>query len=139
MSKFQVQIETTHPILFLSDASPNVKFPDNTGQSFATATANCLCFYVLSYVDGASLVTVSDEKCDAGGKEVFTGVIEASTGVLTMSDSASFHYLNIPVPPGPVSVDIWADDDRNPDCLDQARSDPKLLSIRHTVVYGFTT
>ena len=115
MSKFQMQIETEYPILFLADASPKVTYPDNTGRSFATATADCLCFYVLSHVDGASLVTVTDEECEAGGKEMFSGFIEASTGVLTVTDSTPFHYLNIPVPAGSVSVSIWADDERNPD------------------------
>jgi hypothetical protein len=115
MSKFQMQIETEHPILFVSDASPNVTYPDNTRESFATATADCVCFYVLSHVDGASLVTVTDEECEAGGKAMFSGTIEASTGVLTVTDSTSFHYLNIPVPTGSVSVSIWADGDQNPD------------------------
>lgn len=115
MSKFQMQIETEFPILFLSDASPNVIFPDNTGQSFATATSNCLCFFVLSHVDGASLVTVTDEECQAGGKRMFSGTLEASTGVLTVSDSTPFYYLNIPVPTGRISVGIWADDDTNPE------------------------
>lgn len=115
MSKFQMQIETEYPILFLCDASPKVTCPDNTGQSFAKATADCLCFYVLSHVDGASLVTVTDEECEAGGKEMFSGFIEASTGVLTVTDSTPFHYLNIPVPTGSVSVSVWADDERNPD------------------------
>jgi hypothetical protein len=74
-----MQIATEHPLLFLSDASPKMTFPDNTGQSFATATTDCLCFSVLSYVDGASLVTVTDEECESGGKEMFSGAIEAST------------------------------------------------------------
>jgi len=115
MPKFQMQIETEYPILFLSDAVQKWSVPDNVGQSFATASADCISFYVLSYVDGASLVTVTDRECETGGMKLFTGVIEASTGELTMSDSATFRYLNIPVPIGPVTVDIWADDDRNPD------------------------
>jgi hypothetical protein len=115
MTRFQMQIATEHPVLFLYDASSNVMFPDNTGQSFAAATTNCLCFYVLSYVDGASVVTVTDEECEVGGKEMFSGAIEASTGVLTVSDSNSFRYLNVPVPSGRVSVNVWADDEKNPD------------------------
>lgn len=35
--------------------------------------------------------------------------------MLAVTDSVSFQYLNIPVPTGRVSVDIWADDHRNPD------------------------
>lgn len=74
MSKFQMKIETEHPILFLSDASQDVTFPDNT-RSFATTTADCLCFHVLSHVDGASLVTVTDEAGEVGGKEMFRGAL----------------------------------------------------------------
>jgi hypothetical protein len=70
---------------------------------------------VLAYVDGASLVTITDAATEIGGKEVFHGTIESATGVLTVTDSAAFRYLNIPVPVGCISVDIWADDDRTPD------------------------
>jgi len=115
MARFQVQIETRHPILFLSDASPNATLPASTSGAFATATADCLCFHVLSHVDGASVVTVSDEDCDDGGTKMFSGALDASTGVLTVSDSTLFRYLNIPVPSGRVPVEIWADDDQNPD------------------------
>ena len=115
MPKFQVQIETEYPILFLSNASPDARFPDVTGDTFASASDDCIGFYVLSYVDGASLVTVTDEECDAGGKEVFAGVINALTGILTVSDSSNFRYLNIPVPAGAVSVRIWADHESTPE------------------------
>jgi hypothetical protein len=70
---------------------------------------------VLSYVDGASLVTVTDRDCEAGGTKMFSGSISAPTGVVTLSDSSSFRYLNIPVPKGLVVIDVWADDDKNPD------------------------
>jgi hypothetical protein len=109
-----MQVETQHPILFLSDASPKVKFPDDAGRSFVAATTGCLCFYVLSFVDGASVVTVTDEDCESVGKRMFSGRIESASGALTVTDSAAFRYLNIPVPIGSVSVDVWADDDKHP-------------------------
>ena len=109
-----MQIETEYPILFLSDASSNLTVPPYAGQAFATATSDCLCFSVLSYVVGASVVTVIDQEC-ASGKVMFSGTIESSTGVLTVTDSASFRHLNIPVPPGRVTVDVWADHDSHPD------------------------
>lgn len=115
MPGFQMQIETRHPILFLSDASPDVTIPDVTEQSFAVASADCLCFCVLSFVDGASLVTVTDRECDIGGTKLFSCVLETSTGILTVGDSEAFEYLRIPVPIGPVPVNVWADEESNPD------------------------
>lgn len=115
MPRFQMQIETAHPVLFLSDSAPEVSIPDDVGQAFATATSDCLCFWVLSFVDGATLVTITDENCEAGGTKLFSGSINVPSGVATLSDSRSFRYVNIPVPPGPVSTEVWADDDKTPD------------------------
>ena len=114
MASFQIQIATEYPILFLSDASSNAKLPDALPDSLVTATADCLCFRVLSPVDGASIVTISDEDSDTGGQEVFNGMIVASTGVLTLMDRTQFRYMNIPVPIGRVPVSIWADGDGKP-------------------------
>ncbi|WP_442578396.1 hypothetical protein ACSBOB_23070 [Mesorhizobium sp. ASY16-5R] len=108
-----MQIETRHPILFLSDASPNVTVPEVTGESFVVASEDCLCFCVLSFVDGASLVTVTDREDDLGGTKMFSGSLYASTGILAVSDSEAFEYIRIPVPVGQVSVDVWADDHGN--------------------------
>ncbi|MER8477799.1 hypothetical protein [Mesorhizobium sp. M1163] len=110
-----MQIETAHPILFLSDSSPLVSIPDNAGEIFATATSDCLCFCGLSFVDGATLVTITDQNCEGGGAKFFCGTIDVPSGVATLSDSSSFRYVNIPVPPGPVSIEVWADNDQNPD------------------------
>jgi hypothetical protein len=115
VARFQMQIATTHPILFLSDDVPKPTVPDVDGRTFASASDNCLYFGVLSDVDGASLVTISDQDCTMGGTKLFSGSIQASTGVLTLTDSGAFRYLNIPVPTGPVFVEVWADDDRNPE------------------------
>jgi hypothetical protein len=114
MAKFQMQVETAHPLLFLADSAPIVSIPDDTGAAFVTTTSNCLAFWVLAYVDGTSLVTISDEACDAGGSCQFSGAIYAPSGIVTLMDSSTFRYLNVPVPEGSVSVSVWADDDQNP-------------------------
>ena len=100
MSAFQMQIATEYPVLFLSDDSPHVTVPNVTGETFACSSIDCLSFYVLAYVDGASLVTVTDQNCDRGGAKVFTGTIATQSGVITVSDSYGFAYLRIPVPFG---------------------------------------
>lgn len=115
MPRFQMQIETAHPILFLSGSAPNVSIPDNARRAFVSATSDCLYFGVLSFVDGATVVTVTDQNCESGGTKLFSGSINIPSGVATLSDSSSFRYVNIPVPSGPVSIEIWADDDKNPD------------------------
>lgn len=110
-----MQVETAHPVLFLADSAPVVSIPPDTGGAFVTATKNCLAFWVLAFVDGASLVTLSDEGCGAGGACLFSGAIDAPSGVVTLMDSSTFRYLNVPVPEGRVGVNVWADDDQNPE------------------------
>ena len=114
MPCFQMQFETEHPVLFLSD-SDSTSTPEDTSRAFVTSTDDCLSFFVLSSVDGASLVTVTDKACEANVPKLFTGGIAAASGTLSVTDSQGFRYLNVPVPAGQVSVEIWADDERNTD------------------------
>jgi hypothetical protein len=115
VAKFQMQIDTAHGVLFLADSAPVVSIPPDIGTAFATATTDCVAFCVLHYVDGASLVTVTEEACESDDALLFDGAIEASTGVVTLMDSSAFRYLNIPVPEGQITVRIWAEDNRNPE------------------------
>jgi len=110
-----MQIDTEHPLLFLSDAVPNFDVPPDTSAAFALATRNCLTFWVLSYVDGATRVTIADQPCPNGGRKLFSGSIMSLTGTLTISDSSNFRYLNLPVPEGEVGIRLWAEDDRHPE------------------------
>ena len=64
MPTFQMQIETAHAVLFLCDPE-SVSTPEDTAASFVTATDDCLAFWVMHYVDGASRITVSDAPCEA--------------------------------------------------------------------------
>jgi hypothetical protein len=115
MSMLQMQVDTAHPILFLTDPSAiGAQLPD-TGATFVTTTEDCLAFYVLAYVDGASLVTISDQACEFGGAPLFNGFINSPSGIVTLSDSSNFRYLNMPVPEGRVTVRIWAEHHRHPE------------------------
>ena len=115
MSLLQMKVDTAHPILFLTDPSAiGAPLPD-TGTTFVTSTDDCLAFWVLSYVDGASLVTVSDEASESDRAPVFDGVINSPSGILTLSDSSNFRYLNVPVAEGRVTVRVWAEHQRHPE------------------------
>jgi hypothetical protein len=109
-----MQIETEHAVLFLSDSAPDISIPPDTGRAFVTTTNDCICFWVLSYVDGVSLVTLTDRDCEAGGLKLFSGSIDIPSGVVTLSDSSSFRYINVPVPAGRLPIDLWADHDKYP-------------------------
>lgn len=39
----------------------------------------------------------------------------APSGVVTLTDSNAFRYVNVSVPEGRLTVDLWAEDDRNPE------------------------
>lgn len=82
---------------------------------FAQATSTCLCFWVLSYVDGATLVTITDKRCEREGRNYFSGILDSRNGVLSLTDSHRFRYLNVPVHPGQITFELWADVDKNPE------------------------
>lgn len=114
MAKFEVQIATAHPVFFLGDSATR-SVPPDTGAAFVTTTDDCLCFWVMSDVDGTTLVTITEEACRVGSNKLFSGSLNAPSGIITLMDSSAFQYVNIPVPLGPVRVDIWADNDLNPE------------------------
>lgn len=116
MARFEMQAETPHGILFLADSGLDVTIPEGDPRSLPFASADCLCFQVLAYVDGASRVTVSDEERNnpTDGEVLYCGALQAKSGVLSLLDSSSFKYLNIPVPVGQVTVEVSADDRRYP-------------------------
>ncbi|MGO4126068.1 hypothetical protein AB4Z01_16820 [Inquilinus sp. YAF38] len=115
MTTFQMQATTEYPVLFLSDPKSPEAVPDDTGRSFVTATDSCICFWVHSYVDGASTVILTDAECDRTGIRLFSGSIDTPSGVVSLSNSGGFRYINVPVSLGRTSVDIWSDDDRHPE------------------------
>ncbi len=115
MARFEMQMDTAHGVLFLADSGSVVSIPPDTGAAFVTTTEDCLAFWVMHYVDGASIVTIADEACQTGNEKLFSGSISAQSGVVTLMDSSTFRYLNVPVPEGPVPIEIWADNDKSPE------------------------
>lgn len=114
MKRFEMQIDTAHAVLFLGDSSPNVAIPMNPDEAPVVQTADCIAFNVLHYVDGVSIVTISDQICTAGVK-LFSGSILATTGILSLTDSGAFSYINVPVPSGSVDIDVWMSKAQHPE------------------------
>lgn len=114
MAKFQFQFETEHAVLFLCD--PNVSDGPalEPRKELAVISKVGVSFRVLSYVDGATLVTISDRHCELGGTRIADGVIKTPSGVLALTDSYNFRYINVPVPEGAQAVEVWADEISNP-------------------------
>jgi len=108
-------MEVEHGILFLSDSGPDFEIPENTGAAFATLTKDCVCFWVLSSTDGEATIVLGDTDCEMEERRLFSGKIAAPSGTLTLSSSDGFNHLSMAVKPGMVSIDIWAENDRNPD------------------------
>jgi hypothetical protein len=70
----------------------------------------------MHYIDGASEVTITDRDCERDdGSKLWSGGLSVTTGVVMLSDSSGFHYLNVPASAGHVEIDIWADDETNPE------------------------
>ncbi|WP_146151006.1 hypothetical protein [Allosphingosinicella deserti] len=115
MSKFELQMPVEHAVLFLSDPSVDETVPEDTSASAVTATGDCICFWVQSDVDGPSDVTVSDQPCDRGGIECFTGELLTPQRIVTLSTSRGFAYLNVPVRDESTEVRIWMSDAAQPE------------------------
>lgn len=115
MAKFQLQIETEHALLFLLDpTAPLDDTPPDLRDQLADISRSGVSFRVLHYVDGATLVTISDKDCDLGGTQFANGMIDAPGGILALTDSHNFTYINVPVPAEPQNLAVWADADTNP-------------------------
>jgi hypothetical protein len=115
MAKFQLQIETEHALLFLYDPTAALgDTPPDLRYKLAEISKNGVSFCVLHYEDGASVVTISDKDCDLGGSQFAHGTIETPGGVLALTDSYNFTYINVPVPEGAQNVGVWADAGTNP-------------------------
>jgi hypothetical protein len=109
MAKFQLQFETEHAILFLGDPNAANRKPPKLRNELAAISRDGVSLCVLSYVDGASLVTISDRHCELGGTRYADGVLDTPSGVLALTDSYNFSYINVPVPQGSQTVEVWAD------------------------------
>ena len=114
MASVQMKVETEHPALFLSDPRSDAAVPNDTSEAFVTTTDTCICFWVLSYVDGASTVTLSDEECGVSGLDLFSGSVECPSWVQSLSDSSAFAYINVPVSAGRISVNVRTDNEVSP-------------------------
>jgi hypothetical protein len=114
MAKFQFQLETEHPVLFLCDSTASAGRAPELRNELAVISNDGVSFCVLSYVDGASLVTISDKHCELGGTRFADGVLNAPSGVLALTDAYNFRYINVPVPEGTQTVEVWADAMFNP-------------------------
>jgi hypothetical protein len=110
-----MQIETGHPILILADSTSTSLLPTEIGTNFAAAAESSIVFAVLSFVDGATRVTITDEACISDGQKLFSGSINVPSGSVTLMDSNLFRYLNIPVQEDNLAIGIWADAPENPD------------------------
>jgi hypothetical protein len=114
MAKFQFQFETEHAILFLCDPTVSDGKPLELRNEMATISRGGVSFQVLSHLDGTSLVTISDRHCEFGGTRYAYGVLNSPSGVLALTDSYNFRYINVPVPQGTQTVEVWADAISNP-------------------------
>ena len=117
MPMFQMRATTEYPVLFLSDPGIREVVPSDTSAAFVTATDSCICFWVLSYVDGVSTVIVTDADCDRAGRKQFSGSVATPSGVVSVSDSGSFRYINVPATIGRTQVELWSDHDRHPEWI----------------------
>ncbi len=100
-------------MLFLSDPTVEETIPSDTGAAVVTATEDCVCFWVQSYVDGEAQVTISDQPCE-NGVPYFNGTIQSPGKVLSFSDSNRFAYLNVPVQGVETQIEMWASDAADP-------------------------
>jgi len=107
-------VEPPHSLVLLvghEDFEP----PSSFGTSTCVATIDCVAVGVLSVDDGPTTVSFS---LDEPAELTRLGEFELeSEGLLSLRDIYNREYSAVGVEPGPLTVIVWGNDDREPSNL----------------------
>ena len=106
--------------LLLLLGKESAKIPESIGQLIG-ATSSCIAVGTLSAVDGKTSVTLSDDVLPVQKVEnlrnVFSGILETPRSVVEVYTVLGEAILTLPVPNHRSHVEIWANNETEPDQL----------------------
>jgi hypothetical protein len=110
-----VSVSPPNSLVLIGDASGDL--PDTMGDDLVSATANVVAVGTLAETDGKTQIRV----IETGSSEhrppklVFEGVLQVPSGRLTVQSVLGEVYAERPIARGRTRVEIWVNDDREPD------------------------
>lgn len=118
-SVLETDVESDHPIIFLfDDAHPNVRIPDYVANELVAYNDHCVSIGTRYAGDGPTRVRLSRCIADPAEHMVFSGVLLAPSGQLSLSTSSAEQLLVADVGAGEISVRVYVDDLSEPARVD---------------------
>jgi hypothetical protein len=118
-SVLETYVESDHPIIFLfDDAHPNVRIPDYVPNGLVAYNDHCVSIGTRYAGDGPTRVRLSRSIADPAEHMVFSGVLRAPSGQLSLSTSNADQLLVADVGADQVSVRVYVDDLSEPARVD---------------------
>lgn len=105
--KIRVQVALEHGIMFLYDPYADTEIPKDTGAAPITATENCVCFQVASYVDGNADVILSDLPLTDVPQENFSSRIDTPSKHISLTDVPVNYYTILKLQNNFANIKIW--------------------------------
>lgn len=118
-SVLETDVKSDHPIIFLfDDAHPNVRIPDFIPNELVAYNDHCVSVGTRYACDGPTRVRLSRSIPDPAEHMVFSGVLRAPSGQLSLSTSNASQVLVADVGADQVSVRVYVDDRSEPARVD---------------------
>lgn len=123
MYKATIEASSEFGVMFLHDSVDGPKLAMNLSEAPIVSDGRSLMFRVQIYVDGESVISVSEMKSEICDDKYFEFSMHCSSKILSMSDHSGFVYLNIPVRKNSVVGKMRFDDSKYPNKVDIFISD----------------
>jgi hypothetical protein len=114
----EVRIAPKNSVILVMDQSVG-EVPRAMNKALVAATTSCVAVGTLSEHDGETLISLSDETPPhrAGMSRVFDGVVTTPARKLSVCSILDETLVTLDVPGVKTRVQVWANDEREPDQL----------------------
>lgn len=117
--KRRIRLAPKNSLILVMDQSVG-EVPESMSNALVAATPSCIAVGTLSEYDGETQVSLSDESSPdkLGLSLVFDGVLETPTRKLSVCSVLDETLVTLDVPTEASRVQIWANDDKEPNEID---------------------
>ncbi len=113
----EMKIAPSHSLVLIMDHRFG-EVPVSFSGALVASTSSCVAVGTLCEQDGPTRITLTDETdvaCVSGFRRVFAGVIETPERSVSVCDTLVEPHLTLDVDADRTLVEVWANDDSEPD------------------------
>ena len=110
-------IAPSNSIIFLSDPTCPIEVPEITRGASIWRSANCVAVGTLCEIDGATTIVLGSKVDGSLGRKVFTGSIQTPGRIIAVTTSTADIVLSLSVPDEKTTLNIWTNDESEPDLI----------------------